>query len=90
MDIRTFKGAEDLGGKPPSEFLRREHTTLGDDAGDQFRGCDIEGGIIDAHSCRGDKMAAMSESTCSAEINPSPVVLWSKKMKWPDCSPPKV
>ena len=60
MDIRTFKGAEDLGGKPPSEFLRREHTTLGDDAGDQFSGCDVEGRIIDAHSCRGDRMAAMN------------------------------
>ena len=60
MDLWTFKGAEDLGGKPPRELLRGEHTTLGDDAGDQFRGCDIEGGIIDAHSCRGDGMAAMN------------------------------
>jgi hypothetical protein len=27
-------------------------------------------------------------STCSAAIVPSPVVAWSDRIMWPDCSPP--
>src|SRR5208282_3756770 len=35
-------------------------------------------------------VSAMAASTCKAAIRPSPVVEWSPRMMWPDCSPPRL
>ena len=32
---------------------------------------------------------SIAASTCRAVTIPSPVVLWSAKITWPDCSPPR-
>ena len=42
--------------------------------------------IAFANSDSGFPVRFISERICNAEIKPSPVVLWSRKIKWPDCS----
>ena len=43
-----------------------------------------------ASSESGLPVRIISASTCSAAISPSPVELWSRKIRCPDCSPPRL
>ena len=48
--------------KLPGEFTRLEDAAFGDDAGDQLGRGHVEGGIVDGHAGRRDRMATMDGS----------------------------
>src|SRR5690606_40409893 len=64
---------------------RRRHTRFSRDWSSDVCSSDLL-----ANSLIGLPDSTITANTCRAAIRPSPVVAWSRRMMWPDCSPPKI